>query len=154
MNYKYKKIQGLTLIELIISMSIISILAAIAIPSFFSYMNKTQITRVNAEIRMLEKEILYFDLINHHLPNSLDDIGYSGLSDPWGNPYRYTRIDGGSTPKGKWRKDRFLVPVNTDFDLYSMGKDGKSRSPFTAKHSRDDIVRANNGGYIGLAADY
>ena len=34
------------------------------------------------------------------------------------------------------------------------GYDGASVAPFTAKVSRDDIVRANNGGYIGPAADY
>ena len=48
-------------------------------------------------------------------------------------------------------KDRFLVPINSDFDLYSMGKDGKSQMPLTAKDSRDDIIRANDGAYIGLA---
>ncbi len=47
-----------------------------------------------------------------------------------------------------------MVPVNTDYDLYSMGKDGKSTSPFTAKASQDDIVRANNGGFLGLVSDY
>ncbi len=35
-----------------------------------------------------------------------------------------------------------------------MGKDGKSASPLTAKISHDDIVRANNGAYFGLAANY
>ena len=52
------------------------------------------------------------------------------------------------------RKDKNLVPVNTDYDLYSMGEDGRSVGPFTAKASRDDIVRANDGGFVGLAADY
>ena len=49
------------------------------------------------------------------------------------------------------RKDRFLVPINSDFDLYSMGKDRISQIPLTAKASRDDIIRANDGAYIGLA---
>ena len=56
--------------------------------------------------------------------------------------------------KGKVRKDKNLVPVNNDFDLYSMGKDGASTPAFTAKMSQDDIVRANNGKYVGLVADY
>jgi general secretion pathway protein G len=46
------------------------------------------------------------------------------------------------------------VPLNSDYDLYSSGPDGESRSPLTAAPSRDDIVRANNGGYIGLAGEY
>jgi len=56
--------------------------------------------------------------------------------------------------KGKVRKDHNLVPLNSDYDLYSMGKDGKSVSPLTAKASRDDIVRANNGAFVGLASEY
>jgi len=52
------------------------------------------------------------------------------------------------------RKDHNLVPVNSDFDLFSKGKDGQSKSPFTAKASRDDIVRANNGRYIGPVSGY
>ncbi|MCP5251868.1 MAG: hypothetical protein H6939_09135 [Burkholderiales bacterium] len=46
------------------------------------------------------------------------------------------------------------MPINSDYDLYSMGKDGASVSPLTAKASRDDIIRANNGRFIGRAADY
>jgi general secretion pathway protein G len=47
-----------------------------------------------------------------------------------------------------------VVPINTDYDLYSMGKDGKSQPPLTAKDSRDDIIRANDGAYIGPAEGY
>ena len=55
---------------------------------------------------------------------------------------------------GHARKDHSLVPINTDFDLYSMGPDGRSSPPLTAKASRDDIVRANDGAFVGVAADY
>jgi hypothetical protein len=55
---------------------------------------------------------------------------------------------------GHARKDHSLVPINTDFDLYSMGPDGRSSPPLTAQHSRDDIVRANNGAFIGIASEY
>jgi general secretion pathway protein G len=77
-------------------------------------------------------------------------VGYGDRRDPWGNLYQYLNIE---TQKGvgKARKDQFLVPLNSDYDLYSMGRDGKSQSPLKAKASRDDILRANNGGYVGLA---
>lgn len=52
------------------------------------------------------------------------------------------------------RKDRFLVPINSDFDLYSMGKDRETVAPLTAKKSHDDIVRANDGAFVGLASDF
>ena len=75
------------------------------------------------------------------------------LKDPWGNNYQYLNIET-TTGLGKMRKDRFLVPLNTDFDLYSMGKDGDSQSPLTAEVSHDDIIRANDGEYIGIASEY
>jgi general secretion pathway protein G len=35
-----------------------------------------------------------------------------------------------------------------------MGPDGKTVAPLTAQDSRDDIIRANDGRYVGPAADY
>jgi len=80
------------------------------------------------------------------------------IEDAWGNPYRYLKIAGqdlkGKGKGDKARKDHFMVPVNTDYDLYSMGPDGVSKPPFTAQASRDDIVRANDGRYVGPASEY
>jgi general secretion pathway protein G len=74
------------------------------------------------------------------------------LLDPWGAPYVYLNLDG--VPIGLMRKDQALVPINSDYDLYSKGPDGASVAPLTAVTSRDDIVRANNGSFIGIASDY
>ena len=60
----------------------------------------------------------------------------------------------GGSGSGKPRKDHFLHPINSDFDLYSMGADGESNAPLTAKQSRDDIIRANDGAYYGLASNF
>ena len=60
----------------------------------------------------------------------------------------------GPGPVGQARKDRFLVPLNSDFDLYSLGKDKSSAAPLNAKASRDDILRALDGGFIGVAAKF
>ncbi|MGA8010171.1 MAG: prepilin-type cleavage/methylation domain-containing protein, partial [Thiomonas sp.] len=54
--------------------------------------------------------------------------------------------------KGHARKDHALNPINTDFDLYCMGQDGQIKLQITNKLSLDDIIRANNGAYIGLAS--
>jgi general secretion pathway protein G len=35
-----------------------------------------------------------------------------------------------------------------------MGKDGESVAPLTAAKSRDDVVRAANGAFIGLASNF
>ncbi len=47
-----------------------------------------------------------------------------------------------------------MNPLNSDYDLYSSGNDKESRDPLANALSRDDIVRANNGTYIGLGEDY
>jgi general secretion pathway protein G len=52
------------------------------------------------------------------------------------------------------RKDQFLVPLNTDYDLYSRGKNGLSQSSIASAVSLDDVVRANDGAFLGLAAKY
>ena len=58
----------------------------------------------------------------------------------------------GINPKAK--RDRNLWPLNTDYDLYSLGADGKTSRLLSSPESQDDIIRANNGQFIGLASDY
>jgi general secretion pathway protein G len=142
---------GFTLIELMLVVAIIATLAAIAIPSYRSYLDKAKISRAIMEIKTLEQE-LTADELDGYLPASLAEIGRGNLKDPWGNPYQYQNFD--LVPKGKWRKDGFLVPINTTFDLWSMGPDGKSQGPIRSKQSRDDIIRANDGAYVGPASGY
>ena len=143
---------GFTLVELVTVIAILGILSSIAVPAYSTYAEKARITACIAEIRMLEKDIIAYEGANGKLPNNLNNIGLGNILDPWGNPYQYLPVAG--TPPGQLRKDRFLVPLNSDFDLYSMGKDGRTQPPLTAHASHDDILRANDGGYVGLASEY
>ena len=139
--------------EILIAISIIGILTAIAVPNYINYRYKSKIAHAISEINSIEKEISYYGNSNGKLPDSLADISVDQMLDPWGNPYRYLRIDGGTTPdlNGKRRRDKNANPVNSDYDLYSMGRDGETAAQFMAQKARDDIVRANNGKYHGLA---
>ncbi|MBW2039484.1 MAG: prepilin-type N-terminal cleavage/methylation domain-containing protein [Deltaproteobacteria bacterium] len=145
-----------TLIELMLVIAIVAILAGIAIPTYTNYIDKSRNSQAIADIGEMALEIMKFWAEHGDFPNTLAQVGLANRLDPWENPYQYLKIQGvpKNQIKGKWRKDRFLVPINYDYDLYSMGKDGKSKPPLTAKHSWDDIVRANGGAYIGLASEY
>jgi len=35
-----------------------------------------------------------------------------------------------------------------------MGKDGQSMEPLTAQKSHDDVIRANDGSFVGLAVEF
>lgn len=72
----------------------------------------------------------------------------------WFEPDSAYAAGAGNGSAGKPRKDRFLHPINSDYDLYSMGKDGESVEPLTAKKSHDDVIRANDGSFVGLAVEF
>jgi general secretion pathway protein G len=143
---------GWTLVELMIVLAIIATLAAIALPLYVNVQERARVARATADIRILDSEIGVFQAGKGRLPTSLAEIGRGTLKDPWGNPYEYLEFAAG--PAGLVRKDLSLVPLNSTYDLYSKGKDGQSQAPLTASASRDDIIRANDGGYIGPASGY
>jgi general secretion pathway protein G len=147
---------GYTLIEILIVIAIIGVLSAIAVPNYQGYRYKAQVVVAISEMKMMEKAILNFAVEQGRFPDSLNDVGLSQMADPWERPYRYLRIDGNSTPgvNGDRRRDKQANPVNTDFDLYSMGRDGGTAPRFDAQKARDDVVRANDGAYFGLAEDH
>ena len=152
-NVPYFSKKGLTLIELMIVLSIIATLAGIAAPSYLRFLSKGNVSETLDEIKAIERNIeIYKDFYGQY-PESLADIGHKIPRDKWGNEYQYMKIEG-KKGFGGMRKDRNMVPINTDYDLYSKGADGKTSQSFQPKTSWDDIVRANNGEFIGLVSDY
>ena len=144
---------GFTLIELMIVLAIIATLSAIVIPRYRQAVEKSKETVVIDEIKAIQAAIDFYENDHGFLPASLDDLPDGPFLDPWGNPYQYLDF---SKAKGndKPRQDKSLHPLNSTYDLYSMGPDGKSQTPLTAKDSRDDIIRANDGDYVGVAELY
>lgn len=145
--------RGFTLIELLITIAIILTICAIAVPNLMAALDQARVARAVGDIHTIGTELQIFYAMNSQFPSSLADIGYETRLDPWGNPYQYLNF-ADVKGKGKMRKDRFLVPINTSFDLYSMGKDGASVPPLTAKASRDDIIWASDGSFVGPASQF
>ncbi len=146
----------MTLVELMFVMSVMGLLASLGIPKAQQMVEHARVAKAIGDIKTIQTDIDSYAASGDTLPTSLATIGRAGMLDPWGTPYQYLNFSlapGGGVPPGA-RRDRFLVPINTTYDLYSMGKDGSSVAPLTAGASKDDIVRANDGGFIGLGRLY
>lgn len=139
--------------ELVVVAALIGTLSMIVIPRLFGYAQRVRNQQVIVDIVEMDSDLAQYGMDYDDYPDSLADVGLDTKVDAWGRPYEYLKLLGVKNPKGQ-RKDHFLVPVNSDFDLYSMGPDGKSGAPFTAKASRDDIVRASNGSFIGPVSEF
>ena len=155
MRYHRRRPPGWTLIELLLVVSILGTLAALVVPSVQQTIERAKVAKATGDIEAMQVELATFQADGDSLPATLAAIGRAAYPDPWGRPYQYLKL----SPKGKGgvgqaRKDRFLVPLNSDYDLYSMGKDGATQAPLNAKVSHDDVIRANDGSFIGLAARY
>jgi len=132
---------------------ILAILAAIAIPSYQSYIQKARVAHAMMDIMGIVAVIGRYNTLYNVPPPDLATIGCNNVLDPWGQPYVYLSFSG-LKGKGLMRKDKNLVPINTQYDLYSVGADGQSKPPLTVPVSQDDVIMANDGNYIGLASNY
>ncbi len=144
--------RGFTMMELMLTVALLGVLSAIAVPVYSSYRERVRVNQAARDIAALSAEVQRFALDNRAFPQTLDEVGAAGRLDPWGQPYRYYNVE--ANGRGGARKDRRLNPLNTDFDLYSVGKDGKTKPQVSQRDSVDDIIRASNGRFIGKADDY
>ena len=145
--------RAVSLMELLMAVAIIGILAALAIPAYGRYIERVKVAQAIIDITTMSSMIVFYINDNRVPPVSLADVSLAGKLDPWKRPYVYTNlvtVNG----RGSARKDKKLNPLNSDFDLYSVGKDGDSRLPLSPKVSEDDVIRARDGRFVGLAKDF
>ena len=139
-------------LPLVISVAAVGlIVGSFAVPAFTGYVERSRVARAVSDIGTMSLKLHRWQQDVHLLPENLAQAGIFGV-DPWGRPYVYLRA--ADARRAELRKDDERVPINTDFDLYSLGPDGVSAVALPAAPSRDDVVRAANGAYIGLAANY
>ncbi len=143
--------RAFTLVEIVLIVALVGILGAVAYPSYASHAKKARVQAATNDMRLIEAAMERYFSDHYRYPATLDEVR-TGLLDPWGHPYQYLRMSDAKV--GDVRKDRSLHPLNTDYDLYSMGADGLTTKALTAKSSQDDVIRANNGAFYGLASDY
>lgn len=147
--------RGFTLIELMLVVAVGTILVLVAIPAYEGYMMRSKMAKAVGDMTRMDAAIENYRVSHNELPDSLTEVFSPVPRDPWDREFVYLRLDPPTRgSRGAARKDHNLVPINSDYDLYSRGEDGRSVGPLTAQHSRDDLVRANNGAFIGAVEDY
>lgn len=147
-----KRWLGFTLLELMLGIAIVAILAVVAIAQYGNYQERVLVTQAIHDIATMQLNIRQMANNNGTLPGSLAIAGHGDALDPWGRPYVYTDLTGPGN--GAARKDRRLNPLNSDFDLFSMGKDGVFKPQISHRDSLDDVIRASDGRFIDLAQKY
>ena len=110
-----KKLNGFTLLELLVVIVIIGLLAGYVAPRYFSQVGKSEIQVARAQIDALEKAVDQYRLDNRRYPTNEEGLAAvqpylkkALPNDPWGRPYLYR------TPGEK-----------TDYEVVSYGRDGK-----------------------------
>ncbi len=118
------------MIELMIALVVAGLLMTIALPAYTGYIDRANVSKAIGDIGSISLEIERFRLNNaDSMPATLNDLRMDIPLDPWGQAYEYLDIASAGPGKGAFRKDGAFNPLNTDFDLYSVGKDGKSAGP-------------------------
>lgn len=147
--------RGFTLVEIAIVLMIVGVVAWISIPAYQGYIERARTREAVFAVGEMSKAIRQWEVTKGALPDSLGEIGVVGekAKDPWGFDYEYLNL---RTAKGNGqaRKDKKLAPLNSDFDLYSVGPNGVTKAQLGNADSRDDVIRARDGGFIGTAEEF
>jgi general secretion pathway protein G len=138
---------------MLLVIAIVGIVIAIAVPAMQTYIERGRKAQAIMDLQEMSDAIRKLDKTTGSLPASLAAAGFGSRVDPWGRAYEYLNLRTGAG-NGISRKDKKLAPLNSDFDLYTVGPDGLTSSSLLHANSRDDIVRARDGGFIGTAEEF
>jgi general secretion pathway protein G len=150
---RWRDPRAFSLVETLVVCALLSTLASIAVGVYVSALKTARVTRAIGDLHALGLDVQQYHLRHGRYPARLVDARPSVPNDPWGRPYVYTDLSQRGS-RGRARKDGRLNPINSDFDLYSVGQDGRTTTPLTAPMSKDDVIRARDGAFLGLAADF
>ena len=149
----FRRARAFTLVEILVAVAIVTLIMMIALPAYSQHVERSRVAQAIADMLEINLQMERYYSDNQSHPADLATIGYGAKLDPWGQAYRFLNLKIPGNEKDA-RKNKNLHPLNSDYDLYSVGKDGDSKLPLTAKASQDDVIRAMDGRFINLASTY
>ena len=148
--------RGMTFLEVSVAAAGVMTMFAIAVPSLEVAREDMRVHEAVTDITVIQFAVTKYELRYGTIPadtaalNLAEDVA----TDPWGHPYVYLNYATPDPADADPRKDQFLKPINTAYDVYRTGPDGLTHRNLSNTRARDDIVRAVDGGYIGVAEDF
>ena len=125
--------RGFTLIEMAMTAAVAALLISIALPSYARVIQRQKVAQCVSDLGKIALAIDGYRLQHGAAPQALSQLTMTIPRDPWDQEYRFLNFSTKAPGvKGKIRKDHNLHPLNSEFDLYSIGADGKSSPPLTA----------------------
>jgi general secretion pathway protein G len=142
---------GFTLAETLIATTLLAVGADTVVVGISGQFERARIERAKQEITQMQWAIETYRARYHELPGSLADLGSAVSLDPWGHSYEYVNFDASGTV-GQRTYDG--LPINSEYDLFSRGPDGRTDANLRTETARDDIVRARDGSFVGSGAEF
>jgi general secretion pathway protein G len=120
------RLQGFTLIEIMVVVVILGILAALIAPNVINRIDDAQVAKVRQDIRAIESALKLYRLDNFSYPTS--DQGLQALVTPPADARGGTRAGAylDRSPKDPWDRPYLYENPgkNGEFDIYTLGRDG------------------------------
>lgn len=136
-----QRVAGYTLLELLVVMGILTVLTAMATPHLMGYFGKAKLQSTQVQIQNIGTALELYYLDNGVYPSataglkalvepSSETPRWNGpylkkaksLLDPWGNAYQYV-----------------YPGANGDYEVYSLGPNGKARVATAANEVRGSV---------------
>jgi general secretion pathway protein G len=140
-THRHSNFRGFTLVELLIVVSIIGLIAAIAIPNLVNAIQRGRQSRTIGDLRGLVTGIALYQQDFTRYPVVSDWVGVVALRDS------LRTYMGGYNEEDGWRKPYMYRSDGADYTLVSYGWNGVADQPWTAgpTHRFDDDMVVHNG---------
>jgi len=117
------KTKGFTLIELMVVVSIIGVLAAVALPQYSKYMQKAELVDPLAMAAAIREDVTVYYLENRRFPASNEQAGVPASKFLIGNRVTGITVDNGAIHislgnKSSWREQNNSTKRNFTFSVY------------------------------------